>query len=73
MVVFVTIVVDQPWQNPNNQVLRDGVSRYPNTVIADWAGLEAQHTDWVYAGDGTHLPINGPGAQALAALIASEV
>jgi hypothetical protein len=72
-VVFVNIVVDRPWQNPNNQVLSSGVARYPNTVLANWNALESQNPGWVYSGDGTHLPIGGPGAQALAALIASEV
>jgi hypothetical protein len=71
-VVFVTIVVDRPWQDPNNEVLRAGVARYPNAVIADWYTLETQHPDWVYS-DGTHLPIGGMGAQALASLVASEV
>jgi hypothetical protein len=71
-VVFVTIVVDRPWQDPNNELLRDGVARYANTVIADWSALEAQNPEWVYS-DGTHLPIGGPGAQALAALIAAAV
>ncbi|MGO8862327.1 MAG: hypothetical protein ACLQRH_16400 [Acidimicrobiales bacterium] len=71
-VVFVNIVVDQPWQDPNNEVLGSGVARYPNTVLANWYALESQHPDWVYS-DGTHLPIGGPGAQALAVLIASEV
>jgi hypothetical protein len=70
-VVFVNIVVDRPWQDPNNQVLSSGVARYPNTVIADWHTLEAQNPSWVYA-DGTHLPIGGVGAQALAALVASK-
>ncbi len=71
-VVFVNIVVDRPWQDPNNQVLASGVAQYSNTVIADWHSLEAQNPSWVYS-DGTHLPIGGPGAQALAALIASKV
>jgi hypothetical protein len=71
-VVVVTIVVDRPWEGPNNAVLRSGVARYPNTVLADWYALESQHPDWVYS-DGTHLPIGGAGAQALAALVASEV
>ena len=71
-VVFVTIVVDQPWQNPNNAVITSGVARYPNTVIADWYSLESQNPGWVYS-DGTHLPIGGAGAQALASLIASKV
>ena len=41
-------------------------------MLADWQGLAAQHPEWFYS-DGTHLPIDGPGAQALAALIASKV
>jgi hypothetical protein len=71
-VVFVTDVVDRPWQDPNNEVLDSGVARYPNAVIADWYALESQNPSWVYP-DGTHLPIGGAGAQALAALIASKV
>ena len=65
-VVFVNIVVDKPWQDPNNEVLSSGVARYPNTVLANWYALESQNPGWVYS-DGTHLPIGGPGAQALAA------
>jgi hypothetical protein len=71
-VVFVTVHVDQPWQDPVNAVLEAGVARYPNAVLADWAGLAAAHPEWFYS-DGTHLPIGGPGAQALAALIATAV
>ncbi len=71
-VVFVTVHVDQPWQDQVNGVLASGVSRYPKAVLADWESLAAQHPEWFYS-DGTHLPIGGPGAQALAALIASKV
>jgi hypothetical protein len=67
-VVFVNVHVDQPWQDPNNAVLAAGVSQYPNTVLADWASLAAQNPQW-FGPDGTHLAINGPGADALAALI----
>jgi len=70
-VVFVTVHVDQPWQDPNNGVLAAGVSRYPNTVLADWNTLATKNPGWVYS-DGTHLPIDGPGAQALAALVAAR-
>jgi hypothetical protein len=69
-VVFVTVHVDRPWQDEVNGVLEAGVAQYPHTVIADWASLAAAHPEWFYT-DGTHLPIGGPGAQALAALIAS--
>ena len=71
-VVFVTVHVDRPWQNQVDAVLANGVSRYPKTVLADWQSLAVQHPEWFYS-DGTHLPIGGPGAQALAGLIASHV
>jgi hypothetical protein len=71
-VVFVTVHVGRPWQDQVNTVIADGVARYPKAVLADWQGLAAQHPEWFYA-DGTHLPIDGPGAQALAGLIASKV
>ncbi len=71
-VVFVTVHVGRPWQDQVNSILASGVDRYPRAVLADWEGLAAQHPEWFY-GDGTHLPINGAGAQALAALIASKV
>jgi hypothetical protein len=70
-VVFVTIHVDRPWQDSNNAVLAAGVRQYPNTVLADWYGLVEQNPGWLYS-DGTHLPIDGPGAQALASLVAAQ-
>ena len=71
-VVFVNVHVDRPWQDPNNAVLANGASRYPNVVIADWATLAGQNPQW-FGSDGTHLAINGPGADALASLIASTL
>ncbi len=71
-VVFVTVHVGQPWQNEVNGVIESNVGRFPNAVIADWASLADANPGWLYS-DGTHLPIDGPGAQALAALVASKV
>jgi hypothetical protein len=71
-VVFVNTHVDRPWQDPNNAVLANGASKYPNAVVADWAALAAQHPEW-FGPDGTHLAIDGPGATALAALVASKL
>ncbi len=71
-VVFVNVHVDRPWQDPNNAVLANGAARYPNVVIADWATLAAQNPQW-FGADGTHLAIDGPGADALASLIASTL
>ena len=70
--VFVTVHVDRQWQDQVNGVLARGVTRYPNTALADWASLATQHPEWFYS-DGTHLPIDGAGAQALAAVIAFKV
>ena len=71
-VVFVNVHVDRPWQDPNNAVLANGAARYHNVVVADWATLAAQNPQW-FGGDGTHLAIDGPGADALAALVASTL
>jgi hypothetical protein len=71
-VVFVNIHVDRPWQDPNNAVLAQGAAAYPRVVIADWAALAAQNPDW-FGPDGTHLAIDGPGADALASLITTTL
>ncbi len=72
-VVIVNTKVGQPWQDSVNAVLAAGVSRYSSTdVLADWATLASQNPGWLYS-DGTHLPIDGTGAHALAALVASKV
>lgn len=71
-VVFVNVFVDRPWQDPNNAVLAAGVAQHANAVLADWYTLASQHTTWLYPTQ-THLPIGGPGAQALAALVAGAV
>jgi hypothetical protein len=68
-VVFVDTHVDASWQDSNNAVLAAGVSRFPRAVLADWCTLADEHPTWLYA-TGTHLPIDGTGAQALAALVA---
>ncbi len=71
-VVFVNVHVDRPWQDTNNAVLADGATRYPNVVVADWATLAAQNPQW-FGADGTHLAIDGAGADALASLVASTL
>lgn len=71
-IVFVTVHVDRPWQDQVNQVLEIGAEAYPRVVIANWYFLGSENPSW-FASDGTHLPIDGPGAKALAQLIASDV
>lgn len=67
-VVFVTVHVDRPWQGEVNAVIRAGVKAMPSARLASWYRLSAPHPSWFYA-DGTHLPIDGTGARALAALV----
>jgi hypothetical protein len=71
-VVFVNVHVDQPWQDPNNAVIAAGAARYPNVYVADWATLAAQNPAW-FGPDGTHLAIDGSGADALASLITNTL
>ena len=70
-VVFVNVYVDRAWQDSNNAVIAAGVHRYPNAVLADWYTLASQNPSWLYS-TGTHLPIDGTGAQALAAMVAAD-
>ena len=46
--------------------------RYKNVVVADWATLAAQNPQW-FGADGTHLAVDGPGADALASLVATTL
>ncbi len=69
-VVFVNDRVDRAWQDSNNAVLAQGVARFPRAVLVDWYALAVRHPGWLYATQ-THLPIDGPGAAALAALVAA--
>ncbi len=71
-VVFVNTHVDRPWQDANNAVLTAGAAKYPNVYVADWATLAAQNPQW-FGADGTHLAIDGPGADALASLVTSTL
>jgi hypothetical protein len=68
-VVFVNVRVDRTWQDANNAVLASGVSRYPRAQLVDWYSLAIRNPGWLYSTQ-THLPIDGPGADALAALVA---
>ena len=72
-VVLVTLwVPTRGWMRANNDLLRTGPRRARNVVIADWTRLARSHPSWFYA-DEVHLPINGPGATALARLIAQSL
>jgi lysophospholipase L1-like esterase len=57
-VVFVNVNVPRAWQQPNNEVLAEGVRRYPNAVLVDWYFGSVNHPEF-FVEDGVHLQING--------------
>jgi lysophospholipase L1-like esterase len=62
LVVNVTVPEDYSWA-PNNEVLADGVRRYPNrAVLVDWYAASAGHPEYFW--DGIHLTPRGARAYA---------
>jgi hypothetical protein len=70
LVVVVNVKVPRSWQNGNNAVIADGVSRYPNTVLVDWYDASVNQPN-LFWGDQIHL--RPEGARAYASLIASAI
>jgi hypothetical protein len=67
LVVNVTVPDGKSWV-PNNEVLAEGVRRYPNrAVLVDWYAASAGHPEYFW--DGIHLTPRG--ARAYADLIAA--
>jgi hypothetical protein len=69
-VIFVNVKVPRRWQDTNNQVIANGVSRYSNTVMVDWFSASDDHPEYFWS-DGMHL--RPEGAQVYANLIASQL
>ena len=62
LVVNVTVPDDYSWA-PNNEVLADGVRRYPDrAVLVDWYATSAGHPEYFW--DGIHLTPRGARAYA---------
>jgi len=62
LVVNVTVPEDYSWA-PNNEVLADGVRRYPSrAVLVDWYAASAGHPEYFW--DGIHLTPRGARAYA---------
>jgi hypothetical protein len=68
-VVFVNVNVPRAWEQPNNEVISEGVRRYPNAVLADWYSASVDHPEY-FVEDGVHLQIEGQ--RAYAHLIAGQ-
>jgi len=69
-VVVVNVRVPRPWEEPNNEVLSDGVERTPNAVLVDWNKLGSAHPD-VFESDSVHL--TRAGTQLLVDAIAAKL
>jgi peptidoglycan/LPS O-acetylase OafA/YrhL len=67
-VVFVNVAVPRAWEEPNNEVIAEGVERYPNAVLVDWHSASADRPEIFYK-DGYHLR---PGGQRLYADLISS-
>jgi hypothetical protein len=59
------------WEASNNQVIEEGVKRYPNDVLVDWYAASISHPEYFWPADLIHL--RPEGAQAYADLIAAAV
>ena len=57
-VVFVNLAVPRPWEKPNDEVIAEGVKRYPNAVLVDWHSASADRPELFYS-DGYHLSPKG--------------
>lgn len=69
-VVFINLKLPRRWEASNNQVLAEGVKRYPNTVLLDWYGATANRPE-LFKDDGIHLLPEG--AKLYASLVASYI
>jgi peptidoglycan/LPS O-acetylase OafA/YrhL len=67
-VVFVNVAVPRAWEDPNNEVIAEGVDRYPNAVLVDWHSASGARPEIFYK-DGYHLR---PGGQRLYADLISS-
>ena len=57
-VVFVNVKAPRPWEQPNNDMIAEGVPRYPNAVLVDWHAASANRPE-LFVEDGVHLQPEG--------------
>ena len=57
-VLFVNVTVPRPWEEPNNEVISEGVERHSHTVLVDWHAASADRPELFYS-DGYHLRPEG--------------
>ncbi len=54
MVVVVNVKVPRYWEAANNEVVAEGVSRWPNAVLVDWYSVGSDNPEALHE-DGVHL------------------
>ncbi len=69
-VVIFNLKEPRKWESPNNQVIAEGVARYPNAVLIDWHTFGLDHPE-LFAKDGIH--IGAAGAKAYTALVMAQI
>src|SRR5918999_1820827 len=69
-VLFVNVSVPRAWEEPNNEVIAEGVERYPKAVLVDWHSASADRPEIFYS-DGYHLRPRGQ--QLYTDLISSQL
>jgi hypothetical protein len=69
-VIVFNLKVPRKWEALNNQVIADGVMRYPNAVLVDWHTFGMAHPE-LFAPDGIH--IGTAGAKAYTALVVAQL
>ena len=70
-VVFVNVNVPRTWEQPDNEVIAEGVERYPDrAVLVDWYSASVNHPEY-FVEDGVHLQIVGQ--KVYADLIAQQL
>ena len=57
-VLVVNVKVERAWQNANNDVIREAITKVPNTVLIDWHAMAGAHPEAFYD-DGLHLTPSG--------------
>jgi hypothetical protein len=58
-VIFVNVKAPRPWEVPNNEVIADGMLRYPkNALLADWHATSADRPE-LFVDDGIYLQPEG--------------
>lgn len=60
------------WTPGNNAMIRTNCVAARHCKVADWARLADANPSW-FTGDGVHMAIGGPGAQAYARLVAATL